>query len=512
MITRYLILFATGMLGALILLALQIFTRRRTLQEIVTASWLLLMVALWLVLPSEGRWTVSLWRPSAILGGQLLMDMTPGVWQVGLALGLTFTGVVWVQVADTRSALPLSGVVTVSTLLIVWLALTGGSLLTVLTAWSLFDLLWGGAGLIAINDGERVTFGWLLNGLASIVLWTVALLLEREGGSTLWWLMVPSVPVEVLLTGAALLRIGLYPFHISFPRRIGDVDPLFLISAMNPVLGLGLLYRVFSLPGARAFPGWVAAFGAVTLVWGGLMAWRGHRAEVPVRASYALLGAIVAGGVTAGAPALLLGGTATWFAAQALLWLSRPRSRHDVVWSWPGLLALLVLLGAPPSALGALYRAALTGLGWGSRVVLFLGGVLVSVALFRFGRRRTRASVAPPWIWQRLSLAVGLALPLVALLCCVRVAPPSLLGMLLWSATLLGAAAWVWWRKGRTFASERLDAIWPFFDLQWAHRSLWRGAEHVLGGVRIVAEVVEGSGAMLWSMLVILIVLLIRGS
>ncbi len=511
MINRYLILFATGFIGALFLLALQIFTRRRALDELVTASWLLLLVVLWLTLPLEGRWVISLWRPSTILSGQLLMDLTPGIWHLWLALALTFAGVAWVQVADGRAAKPLSGVVTLGVLLATWLALAGGSLLTVLAAWALFDLLWGGAGLIVLNDSERVTFGWLLNGLSSVILWMVMLLLEWEGGSTLWWLMVPTRPVKALLIGAALLRIGLYPFHISFPRRIGVIDPLFLISSMNPVLGLGLLYRLLSLPGVRAFPQWLAAFGAVTLLWGGVSAWKGRSVEVPLRAAYALLGVIVVGTVAAGQPVLLLQGAATWFAGLALLWLSRPGFRQDVIWSWPRQMALLFFLGVPPSVLGTLYRSALVGQGWAGRVVLLLGGILVSVALFRFSRRRNQASVAPPWLWQQVSLAVGFALPLLGLVGWPRFQSVSLIGILFWGGVLVAAAGWLWWRKRRPLVSERLGALWDFLDLRWVHRSLWRGAEHVLGAVRIVAEVVEGSGAMLWSMLVVLIVLLIRG-
>lgn len=512
MTTHYAILFATGMIGALLLLALQIFTRRNALQEIVTASWLTLLVGLWLVLPLEGRWLVSLWTPSTILGGQLLMSMTPGLWTVGLALGLTFAGVAWVQVADASPAFPLSGVVTVCTLLITWLALASGTLLTALAAWTLFDLLWGAAGLIALGDGERVTFGWLINGLASIVLWMVILLLEREGGSALWWLMVPTAPVNVLLIGAAILRIGLYPFHISFPRRTGGVDPLFLITSMNPVLGLGLLYRVLSLPDVQSFPAWVGWLGLASLLWGGLRAWIGHPSEVLACASYALLGVIVVGAAGAGRASLLLHGTSVWLAGWTLLWLSRPRDRADVAWSWPGWVALLFLVGSPPSALGTLYRLALTEQGWVGRVVLVLGGAIVIAALLRFGQCTTRASISPPWTWQQLTLATGLALPLLGLICCITVESPPVLGFLLWSAAMLMAAGLVWRKKRSVIIGRRLATIWSFLDLKWVYRSLWRGTEHVLGAVRVVAEVVEGSGAMLWSMLVILIVLLIVGA
>lgn len=512
MITRYAILFATGLLGALLLLALQIFTRRSAIQEIVTASWLTLLVGLWLVLPAEGRWLVSLWTPSKILGGQLLMSMTPGVWTLGLTLGLIFAGVAWVQVAEARPALPLSGVVTVCTLLVTWFALASGTLLTALAAWTLFDLLWGAAGLIAISDGERVTFGWLINGLASIVLWMVVLLLEREGGSALWWLMVPTVPVNVFLIGAAILRVGLYPFHISFPRRTGGVDPLFLITSMNPVLGLGLLYRVVSLPDVQAFPPWVAALGLVTLLWGGVRAWIGHPSEVLARTSYALLGVLVVGATVVGRASLLLHGTAVWLAGWTLLWLSRPRDHTNVAWSWPGWIALLFLAGSPPSVLGTLYRLALTKQGWVGRVMLMLGGALVFASLLRFGQRTTQASVSPPWTWQQLTLVTGLTLPFLGMVSSIMVESPSILGFLLWGGAMLMAAGLVWRKRRSVLIGRRMGAIWSFLDLQWVHRSLWRGTEHVLGAVRVVAEVVEGSGAMLWSMLVILIVLLIVGA
>jgi hypothetical protein len=84
--------------------------------------------------------------------------------------------------------------------------------------------------------------------------------------------------------------------------------------------------------------------------------------------------------------------------------------------------------------------------------------------------------------------------------------------MVLWAVGVLAAIGIVRWQKGRSVTGQRLEPLWSFMDLQWVHRSLWRGAEHVLSGIRVVAEVVEGSGAMLWSVLVILIVLLIRSS
>ncbi|MGC9398355.1 MAG: hypothetical protein ACP5HM_04395 [Anaerolineae bacterium] len=506
------ILLVTGLTGALSLLALQVFTRRHIYQKTATAFWLTLMAGLWLVFPREGRWLLSFWSPSTILPGRLLMEMTPAVWSLGLALGLGFAGVAWVAVADARPALPLSGVVTLGALLTVWLALTGGTVLTVLAAWTLFDLLWGAAGLIAVGDGERVIFGWLFHGLASLILWMVTLLLEQEGGSALWGLMVPSSSIVVLLIGAAVLRIALYPFHITFPRRLGRADPLFAVVVLGPVVGLGLLYRVLALPGEVAFPPWLMGPALVTVLWGGVWVWRGRGSEMLLWVAYALLGLLVAGALVTRQADVLLYGTAAWWGGWTSLWLSRPRHRTTWAWSWPGWIAMLFLIGVPPSPLGVFYRSALATQGWVRRGVLLVGGALVTGGVLAFVRRATsRASVSPPWVGQQLALGVGLALPLGGLISGAYVEPFWIEGLFFWGAmVLLGALAVRGVKHLRI--PKRVQTAWSLLDVQWVHRALWRGAEHLLGVVRVVADVVEGSGALLWSLLVILIVLLVRGS
>ncbi|MCJ7548956.1 MAG: hypothetical protein MUQ30_04670, partial [Anaerolineae bacterium] len=48
-------------------------------------------------------------------------------------------------------------------------------------------------------------------------------------------------------------------------------------------------------------------------------------------------------------------------------------------------------------------------------------------------------------------------------------------------------------------------------DLQWFYRSVWQGASNLLGVVRVTAEVVEGSGSVLWSVVILLLVLMVIG-
>lgn len=518
MISHYVFLFATGMLGAVLLLILQIFTRMRGFIKPVAAFWLSLVTLLWAALPPAERWLFSLWAPSTMLGGQLVLDVTPPIWALGLGLGFVFAGTAWAQVADRRRARPLSGALSLLTLLVAWLALASGSLLTTLAAWAIFDLLWGAAGLIYGSASERMTFGWTLHGAASLVLWTVFLLLDREGGSTLWWLMGPSQAVISLLLGAALLRIGVYPLHVSHSRHVGELDVLMLASSLSPILGVSLLYRVQNMPGLETLPPWVVALGLLSLFWGGVQAWLRRKAALrALWAAYGLLGLLVVGVTVPETASLVLRASVVWFGGWALYHLSRYHDAATPSWSWPGWMGLLFVVGLFPSALGSLLLVVFGGVGWGARLLLVMGwGLLGGAALQAFADKLkvgAEGAAAPAWSWQRLTLFLGLFLALIGLGQGVAVAAPGVLPLALWFASVLLAFGIYRWGGGliaRFLRSTR--PLWDLLDFQWWHRSIWAGLEHMLGFVRVLAEVVEGSGALLWSMLVVLILLLIRGN
>ncbi|MGC9357408.1 MAG: hypothetical protein ACP5GX_06065 [Anaerolineae bacterium] len=509
-------LFYIGLTGTLMLLGLEVIPPLRSWRRWATAVLLTLIAFIWLALPLEGRWLFSSWSPSAVLGGEFILDVSPGIWWLGLTLNLAFAGMAWVGVVDrgggSRERAVLSGALILPILMATWLALTGGSLLTTLAAWAIFDLLWGAATLISGGDGERVTFGWLLQGAASLILWAVSLLLQREGDSSLWWLMWPSPAVSTLLLVATLLRMSVYPFHIGFPHNVDVQGPLALVSSMGPILGVGLLYRVLMLPGNGDLPQWVLVVGVFSLIWGGFRAWSEKESGAVLWGIYALLGGIVAGAVTAMDAEVVLGALAVWFAGWVLLLLSRGRDRKAIGWAWPGGLALLFLIGLPPSPLGTLYRSALATTGWIWKVLLVIGWTMTAAALFKGGSRPAVGSVTPPRAWQRVGLVAGLFFPMMGL---VGAAVPgheiffSWLGFLLWGFALVAAASLVrlgsptrrWFQQG--------SALWDSLDLQWLYRALWRGLENLLSVVRVAADLVEGSGALLWSLLILLIILLV---
>ncbi|HPD41106.1 MAG TPA: hypothetical protein PLD43_06045, partial [Anaerolineae bacterium] len=144
----YLLLVLTGIAGVLLLLVIELLPGVRLWRKSLTATLLSLMTLLWVALPSAGRWPLSVWSPSTALGGILLWDLTPPLWGLGLVMALALSGAAWIEAAESRPSLPLSGPITLAALLVAWHALAGGSLLTTLALWAVFDVLWGVAGLL----------------------------------------------------------------------------------------------------------------------------------------------------------------------------------------------------------------------------------------------------------------------------------------------------------------------------------------------------------------------------
>jgi hypothetical protein len=509
------LLFYTGLGGGLVLLGLASFSWLRPLRKPMTAFWLTALTFLWLLMPREGRWSLSLWSPSGVLGGQILLEVQPPVWWLGMALTSVFCGVAWIEVADRQPMAPLTGPLVLVALMAVWLALLGGSLLTTLAAWAAFDLIWGVAGLLSGVNGERVIFGLALHGVSSLLLWAISLFLLREGASGLWWLMWPRESLLLLLLAAALIRLGAYPFQVVIPEVLGRNRALSLVYQLGPVTGLALLYRLINLPGAASLPGWVAVWGAFSAFWRALMAWGGRPRPSTLGAAHALLLAgVVAGGV-AGADHAVMVGAGVWGAGCALLAYARGRDARAIAWSWPAWLGVLFFLGVPPSPVGALYRDLLATMSWGGRALLLAALAPAGAVFLREAATPARGVVSPPRPWRWLSLAMGFCALVAVLLTAARRAPApgfSWLGWVLWLLAVLGAVALAWGSASLRRGVRRVQPVLEFLDLQWLYHSVWRGAENLLSVMRISAEVVEGSGALLWSLLILLLMLLVVGN
>lgn len=505
----------TGLGGGVLLLGMASVARLRPLRKPVTAGWLTLLAFLWLILPQQGQWLASVWSPGAILGGEMLLDMTPATWWLGLIVTVIFSGVAWFEVAERRDAPALTGPVVLIILILTWLTLTSGSLLTLLATWAVFDLVWGIAGLMSGANGERVIFGMALHGISSLILWSVSLFLLQSGVSELWRLMWPTEPMLILLLIAALTRVGFYPFQIVFPAGLQLTRSLSLVYFMGPVTGVALLYRLVMLPGVQHLPEWVIVWGILSLLWGGLMAWGGHRQPTVTGACHALFIGLVTGAGVIGSGPLLLLVAGLWAAGGALLALGRSRDRRAIGWTWPAWAAVLFFLGAPPSPVGSIYWQLLESQPWTLRVALFLGACCIGAVFIQRIAKPALGSATPPAMWQRVAMAVGLGVIMATLVAAVALVEPlpfSWLGFGIWLLSVLGAAGLARWGGQLRDRVRYSQPLMEFLDLQWLYRSVWRGAEHLLGIVNVSADVVEGSGALLWSLLILLLVLLVVGN
>jgi hypothetical protein len=445
-----------------------------------------------------------------------VLDVEPALWWCVLLVLVAATGTLWVTVAQRRSDLPLTGMLVVAAMTAIWMALASGSLLMLLVAWGVFDVLWAVARLVSGADVERVIWASALNGAASITLWIASLFLLRLGDTGLWWLMRPSAPVLALLYVAALIRVGFYPFQVGHASALRSSEPLALVSALGPAMGVALLYRLSALPGAGSVPGWVVGWGSASVLWSGIKAFgmEGRRSILP--AAYGVLLLTTTGGLSLQRPDAVALSLGVWAAVFALVVTNRPRRGASFVLTLPMLFAVVLWLGTPPSPLLVPVLGALSGsAGLVGRAFVAVGLVLIVASLLRGTQPQSsgREVVVGTQLWPVQAggrLLIVLALALVTLR--AGSLPTVTASLAAWfGATLAGVVLARWGKPiGRRWVESR-----PWIelgDLTWFYRALWQGAQSVLGAVRVSAEIVEGSGSVLWSVLLLLLALMVIGS
>lgn len=512
----YPLLLYLGSGGGLLLMAISAVPRLRVLRKPVSATWATALALTWGLSPTAGRWVLSVWSPGRVAGGLLVLDGHPALWWCALLVLTSAAGILWATVFERRDDLPLTGALLVIAVTVVWMGLMSGSLLMLLTIWGLFDVIWFVVRLISGADVERVIWASALNGVASLTLWVASLFLLRSGDTGLWWLMRPSPSVLTLLYVAALIRVGFYPFQVGHTEALRASLPLAFVSVLGPVMGVALLYRLIVLPGAAIAPSWVVGWGCLSVLWSGIKALSMQGRRAALAASYGILIAAITGGVAAQGGDLLTIAIGVWASAFALVIVHRHRHGARFVWTLPTLFGVGVLLGIPPSPVFGLYLSALTlspGPVW--RLVYALGIALVSASLLRGtslqpgAQHRTAGG-------QVRAIQFGGPLLIVAavtaVLLCVGATPTASWTMALWLGAILAGAALARWGNAIRLSWGRGRPWIELFDLTWFYRAAWQGAENALGVLRVTAEVVEGSGSVLWSVLILLLALMVIGS
>jgi hypothetical protein len=505
------LLLFSGITGGLVLLGLGSIPKLRGVRKPVTAAWLLLQALLWYVMPSSGRWVFSTWSPGSVLSGWLIIDIEQDIWWLGFILALVLSARMWGESAERREHLPLSGMLLLLFLLASWLSLSSGSLLMTLISWGISDVVWCVASLMSGGDGERVVIGTAVLGVSSILLWAVSLFLLQEGVSSLWWLIQPTDAVLSLLILAAILRIGLYPFHIVLDNGSTEEHTLGVIYSLSPIAGIGLLVRILKMPGID-IPAWLILWAIGSAFWCAIRACITKNRSAFLWVSYAILHLIIAGSIVSINAHTLLFSLATWLGCFTLLMMARGPVR--VPWSWPAWVGGLFLLAAPPSLLLGMYDSIFLNVQPIGSSITLVAFVLAFIALM-MAFRGEYWSIRVPWMSHNISNILGYIIPLGCIVSSSIMhgfTMPSALLIILWIGLM--SLAGILFIYGGVFqkAWGRLYPVLEVFDGQWLYHAVWQGSVNLLNIIRVISNVVEGRGSLLWSLLILLLVMLVVSS
>jgi NADH:ubiquinone oxidoreductase subunit 2 (subunit N) len=478
----------------------------------------------------------SLWRPSLLFGVTPMLRDDGAMQPLAFALALAACVTVLMALAQQRRLRPQTLAALLALLPPSFVALWSANPLTMVVGWAIYDLVLAAGRIVAAGWDRAAIQGLIFGGLATLLLWGGTLLSSGEGESSLWALMTPSEAQLALWTAAGVLRLWVYPFHLAAPDVLGDA-PSPMPFLLSPVLGWGMCLRLVLVNGGF-FPGsvWVPTLAALTLGVGGLLAWscKSSRATLPW-IGMAMTGAVLLATVLAGgnASAVISTGYVVWMLGMTVLFSTDGLRQEAPWWSMPALIGAAALLGVPLT-LGFAPQAVLLGgiakggqLWWG--VAFFFGNLFLVASLVRW-LLAPSPHPFPDRYWQMAVYGVGLGVPALLLLVSgfypllliagvsfpspgVLFSAPGLAGWLVWVISLAVGAVLAWQEGNVRYRIEfLLDAIHDLLRLEWLYDALVGAIDRGLSAIRAADEVVGGAGAVLWSLLLFLLILMIWSS
>lgn len=474
---------------------------------------------------------VAAWQPISVFTVPLSfrVDQTAWVLALGLLLAVIATAFVWGAYPGQRRAAPRA-----VALLLTAAALAGffaSNLLTLAVAWGMLDLIFVAALLIRGGSqvGQRAALAIVVNTASTVCLWIAALSIENQSGSLYWHLFNASEQSRLWLMAAAVLRVGLYPFHQWLPIELGkEADRAVMLFIVPTISGLALWTRM-ALVGALPEKSIVLALSVLSLVIGALLAWRSVQARQG--SPYIALGLAGFVGllvVLAPEPATLTAATLNWMFVVFSLFVARGLDRRQPYWI-AGTLVAVLSLSAVPGTLGfvvqqSLIQAALTDKQWLPLAATVFAQTMLVAAAVRLLMSDVDAG-APAQLLRKISWIGALAFsafPLIGF----AVAPdliPALpatstlikefnpIGWLLLGATGVAGLALVWrgplFGRGATAGPQAVAN--RVLRLEWLNYAVFYVIDRLTGLLRALASVLEGEGGLLWTVILIVIVVVL---
>jgi formate hydrogenlyase subunit 3/multisubunit Na+/H+ antiporter MnhD subunit len=526
------------LVGAVVTLGLSLVPRLRSYAHYIALGVVVPTTVLVLML----RWMgpvvhiPSLWQPSLLFATTLMLQNDVAMQPLAFTLALAACATVLMSLArrgEQRSKMLVALLVLLPASFV---ALWAANPLTMIVGWAIYDLVLTAAYVSVNGWGRGAIRGLIFGGLATLLLWGGTLLSAGEGRSSLWALMMPTEAQLALWVAAGVLRLWVYPFHLAVPDALGD-SPSFTTFLLSPVLGWGLCLRLVMVNGG-SFPEsvWVPPLAALTLGLGGFFAWscKSARTVLPwisLGVTGATLLAVSLIGMNAAI--VIIAGCAVWALGMTVLFLTDGLQQRAPWWRIPALIGALALSGLPLT-LGFVFQASLLEgvahagrLWWGA--AFFFGNLFLVASLTRW-LLASASSPLPGRYWQLAVYGVSLGIPALPLLVSGFYPPllvagtavlsmgalfsaPGLAGWLVWVISLSVGGVLAWQDENmRQRMTLLLDALHDLLRLEWLYDTLVGALERGLSALRAVDEVVGGAGALLWSLLIFLLLLLIWSS
>ena len=521
-------------LGALLLPLLNLIPRMRGLGIVATVTAGLALVALlWLSGAMPIRQVMSAWSPLALFGAPLTFKAHASSHALATVLvATTFLSLLACCFSDEKIKTTHTTLMLGSTGAGV-AALFASSFSALVVTWGITDILLTLALSRYGPKGVRRAGLTLFSGiLATSALWAAPLLNQAQGISGFLDLAYFSGHSASLLQMAVILRLGLVPLHLWRPidleTGLAQLMPLVIIPTL---LGFDLLTYLPAL--TAGLPSTLFALAGVTVLVGGFVAWSETEERLSITGVLVAetgLAVLAVANTGQQAVAVVIASATAWALSTTIFALTPGWSRKYFWRGLPSLLALFSLAGLP-ATLGFMVRfTAYSGLEADllALVIALLGESFVIAALMRL------------WLWAEprplpshrpLEAAYLLIFGLAALSLILSGLSPQLFAgrgqdTTLSSLTDLmrqgGVAGWTGWAlplvAGVTLflagegLRQRLEASWrglgALLRLEWVYGLFYmimRQAAHLIRGT---ASVIEGEGALLWTAVFLLLILL----
>jgi hypothetical protein len=481
-------------------------------------SWI---VSLVLVTSIPDVISLSVWKPTALFASRLELHLDPVGWFFLYGTSTLMVSVAFTQATQSETTTPFHRAVMLSYPAIAMIAMLAGNLLTVAMSWALVDILTLIFLIRMQNDRKstsRLFIRIAFDGGGILLVLMAALLNGAEGGTSSLSTPMTSSTAAIFIVLAVLLRLGLLLPHITLQpmmnlqRQLGT-----LLRLLPPVTALSVLARMLNIGVPIETLFWLRIAGGLGLIIGGLR-WAIHIDREAAR-PFLLLGisglGVLAAGLTheiGGAPITAAGGVL--LLSGAVFYLAEifaPPHR-----AWVGLAALF-LAGMPGTPTGVISAALATGLFDTTSVAVTFVGV-IGLVLLTTGGIRHIFMPSTPWptgeSLVRVVYGLGLLLPiLVGFGLGLRMPgsvslEASIVFVITIALSLISVFLVRQFPEGSAF---RWGRVFEWLDTDPLYRILSRISRVVVSLFRMIGELLEGEGAMLWMIVILLIVILAQG-